>query len=87
MTDNTFNGWANYETWNVSLYIQNEYQFYKAALSYVDYQNTLCLPIKYDEYIAYFMDILGKKTADGVEWNDKSIDRDEMNEMLTELMD
>lgn len=29
MTDNTCNGWANYATWNVPLWIDNEYHLYK----------------------------------------------------------
>ena len=27
--DNTYNGWANYATWNVSLHLNNEYEWYK----------------------------------------------------------
>ena len=26
--DTTFNGWTNYGTWNVALYINNEYEMY-----------------------------------------------------------
>ena len=25
------NGWTNYSTWNVALYIQNEYELYRTA--------------------------------------------------------
>ena len=28
----TYNGWANYETWNVALWLQNDYALYKFAL-------------------------------------------------------
>ena len=27
----TYNGWANYETWNVALYINNDYVLYNLA--------------------------------------------------------
>ena len=35
--DTTFNGWANYETWNVSLYINNEYSIYSLAREWVEH--------------------------------------------------
>ena len=83
--NNTYNGWANYHTWNVSLYINNEYPLYKAAESYVAYQTELNLPVSYTEFTQYYMDLLGTITPDGVSWTDPSIDEDEMNEMLMEF--
>ena len=38
MTD-TYNGWANYETWNVALYIQNEYSIYSLAREWVEHEH------------------------------------------------
>lgn len=32
--DNTYNGWANYETWNVALLINNDYGLYTIAQEY-----------------------------------------------------
>ena len=83
--DTTFNGWSNYSTWNVSLYIQNEYSFYKAAQSYVAFQKELNLPVLYTEYCQYFMDLLGTITPDGVSWTHPELDTDELDEMLSEL--
>ena len=81
----TYNGWANYHTWNAALYIQNERQFYKAAQSYVSYQKELNLPVSYTEFTQYFMDLLGTITPDGVSWTDPTIDEEEMNALLEDL--
>ena len=81
----TYNGWSNYQTWNVALYIQNEFRFYKAAQSYVSYQNQLNLPVLFDEFRQYFMDLLGSVTPDGVSYTDPTLDQNELNEMLMDL--
>ena len=83
--DTTYQGWANYPTFNVALYINNEYPFYKAACSYVAYQKELGLDVKYKEFIGYFMDLLGTITPDGVSWNHPELDTDELNELLEEI--
>ena len=31
----TYSGWANYETWNVALIINNEYKLYLSALDFM----------------------------------------------------
>lgn len=75
--DATYNGWANYETWNVALWIQNEYGFYSIALQCDDYSE--------------FVDALeactfnSKSTPDGVQWNDPKLNLIELNEMIKDL--
>jgi hypothetical protein len=77
--DETYNGWANYETWNVALWIQNEYSFYSVALQCDDYQD--------------FVDALEacsfncKSTPDGVKWNDPKLNLIELNEVIKDLKD
>ena len=74
MTDQTYNGWANYETWNVALYIQNEYDLYMQARRCNDYLEL------FDRMTGH-----GAKTPDGVSWADPELDLEELNEMIQEL--
>lgn len=71
----TFNGWASYSTWNVSLYIQNEYELYKAAQQFTSYKS----------FIPTLESMMGDKTPDGVSWTDPTIDINELDEMLQDL--
>ena len=76
--DTTFNGWANYETWNVALYIQNEEPVYRHARTY-GY-------LGYDAMIPWLEGYFNQQmTPDGVRFMDGRIDTDELNEMLEEL--
>ena len=83
------NGWANYETWNASLWINNDEFLYNTAKACVIYREGIETP--WDKFVRCMMDgqigsFLGA-TGDGVAWNDPAIDADEMNEMLWELGD
>jgi len=74
-TDNKYNGWKNYETWNASLWTGNEEPMYRLAKMCRDYGEFVCM-----------MNIAGNtKTGDGVRWDDEAIDWFEMNEMINEL--
>ena len=77
MTDNTYNGWANYETWNVALWIQNDEFLYNQARRY-GWRG-------YDNLIPVLETAVGQITPDGVRWMDGLINTDELDEMLNEL--
>ena len=79
------NGWSNYQTWNVALYIQNEYPIYKAAQSYVSMVNEWGQPVSYEDFRQFFTDLLGTVTPDGVSYSDPTLDTDELDELLQEL--
>jgi|7_EtaG_2_1085326.scaffolds.fasta_scaffold00138_14 hypothetical protein len=73
-TDTTYNGWANYETWNAALWIGNTRAYYDTAFGCSDY--------------AQFVDAVETPcTGDGVRWDNPLIDREEMDEMIDELHD
>jgi hypothetical protein len=69
----TYNGWANYETWNVALWLQNDYALYKFASRYDDYS-------KFVSAIGF-----GSETPDGVSFASPKLDYNELNEMMSEL--
>ena len=73
--DQGYNGWTNYETWNVTLWIGNDEVLYDAAKQCNSYQ----------ELCEVLYDCGSKETPDGVKWNDAKINHLEVNEMMQDL--
>ena len=73
--DQGYNGWTNYETWNVTLWIGNDEVLYNAAKQCNSYQ----------ELCEVLYDCGSKETPDGVKWNDSKINHLEVNEMMQDL--
>ena len=73
--DTTFNGWANWETWNVALWIQNDESLYHAARRCRSYQ----------DLVAMLWECGSKETPDGCRWDDPAIDGIEINDMMDDL--
>ena len=74
MEDTTYNGWTNYETWNVALWIENSeglYNLARRSYSYQDFVRRNC-----EE---------GDTTPDGVKWDDVNLNHLELDEMIEEL--
>ena len=67
----SYNGWANYETWNVALWLDNDYESYNIA--------RLCKSFK--QYRACVPPING----DGVSLYDKKLNIKELDEKIKEL--
>ena len=83
----TCNGWANYETWNASLWIGNDEFLYNTAKACVKFCGDDETP--WDKFVRCMTaGQIGRHlvtTGDGVAWNDPKIDSDEMNEMMADL--
>lgn len=69
------NGWKNYETWNVSLWVQNDEFNYKLARNCGTNWSIL----------ADMLSSVNPETPDGVRWDDESLDVPRLNEMLAEM--
>lgn len=71
----TYNGWTNYETWNVSLWLNNDEYLYNLTQSCDNYQ----------DLIQVLKDCGLDETLDGVKYNDNQVDVDQINELVFEV--
>lgn len=76
--DSTYNGWANYETWNVALWIDNDEGLYHLARECGSYK-------AFKESLREIGGEIGVETPDKVAWNDSGIDVEEIDAMIEEL--
>lgn len=76
----SYNGWKNYETWNVNLWLANDENLYNLVVNYGK-------EVTYRDFAEqYLMLMLGSKaTPDGVAWLDESLDFDALDEALEEM--
>lgn len=81
----SYNGWKNYETWNVALWIGNDESLYSMA------RNLRNFPNPYKSFVMALNGFYGgvssasRYTPDGVSWIDSELDVEALNQMLNEL--
>jgi len=75
-TPQKYNGWNDWTTWNVALWIRNDYGFYSIAKDCKNYMDFL--------YEMQYM-IGSFATPDGADWGEANIE--EMNEVIEEISD
>ncbi len=78
----THNGWANYETWNVALWIGNDEELYNLALdAKPDHDGE-----PHKRFASMMRELMDStETPDGVAWNDSGLDIEALDEMMEEL--
>ena len=90
MSDNDYNGWTNYETWNVTLWIGNDEGLYNCILdgltSLLDTHDNDWQSISEVEIRELVRDAFGtNKTPDGVSIMDPILNWSEISDMLLEM--
>ena len=71
----TYNGWTNYETWNVALWLDNDEQSYALARTCKNYK----------EYQFFNLTEPRSSTPDGVSLFDPKLNIEELDEKIREL--
>ena len=79
----SFNGWKNYETWNVWLWITNDRPLYDAMMEYIAEYGKRASYHGFHTYLHYAEN---DETPDRVEWWDTSIDTESLDEAIQEMV-
>lgn len=74
----TYNGYSNFETWNVALAISNDEGLYNIARSCRRSNNP------YRDFVDMMSDFGITSTYDGVRWDDPNVDIEEINDTIRE---
>ena len=74
-------GWKNRSTWNVSLWIANDYGMYESA---VEFRKNYNGRKPYKDFIEY-LGLNEESTPEGVKWLDRSLGYRELNWFMNEL--
>jgi len=84
MKNDNYNGWKNYQTWNVALWINNDESLYRLLVEYSRRCKVKGVKPTYGGLIHGRSGLWDKKTSDGVSYTDHRIARKELNRDLFE---
>ena len=76
-----YNGWTNYETWNVNLFITNEEGYYRTMIDILKKGVSYHGDSPYEMFVIE-LSLSKEKTIDGVYFMDDLVNRKEINEHL-----
>lgn len=83
---NGYNGWKNRATWNVALWIDNDYGLYCTARSFVMTAKREGKRVTYGRFLDY-AGLRDSRTPDGFKYDGKELDRKALREMLEEMIE
>lgn len=76
----TYEGWANRQTWNVALWLENTESFYKAIVEFMaNYKGD-------KPYLDFIADcgLDNQRTGDGIAFKSQALNYEELNNMMFE---
>ena len=77
----TYNGWKNRSTWNVSVWIANDYGLYASAVEFMhEYKGRK----PYKDFIGYLC-LEDEKTPDNIQWLSSKLDYRALNSFMVEF--
>ena len=82
MNNNTYNGWKNRSTWNIALWIDNDYNLYRAAC---EFMRTYSGKAPYCAFIRY-MGMGNDRTPDRIKYRSQQLDYKALNDFMRDLV-
>ncbi len=80
MTDKTYNGWKNFQTWNIILWLDNDEGLNSLVRDYGHKKS-------YEDFAYDFLLEHSTTTPDGVRWLDRDLDWDALDKYMEENCD
>lgn len=69
MSDDGYNGWTNYATWNVALWFDNEYSWYQAKIEFLQSTEQVT-EINVENFVKSLIDRTPDTRLHSVDWAD-----------------